>query len=181
MRSIERPRASYGLPPRPALRYSPPAAAKSAAGRRNPCISKATQHAPGVFFYVAAFACSFFVRWMLCYRSSQSMVAQAGQPSGWPVFLEAGIPTPVWATTHKCRNFGGSNNLYSKEAATMATTLIPTHPTFCFLFAAVRRSALTASPRMVRTVADSEHNARRLLARDYVLSFAGRLPVKAAA
>ncbi|HBC7420115.1 TPA: ash family protein, partial [Serratia marcescens] len=116
MRSIERPGASYGLPPRPALRYSPPAAAKSAAGRRNPCISKATQHAPGVFFYVAAFACSFFARWMLCYRSSQSMVAQAGQPSGWPVFLEAGIPTPVWATTHKCRNFGGSNNLYSKEA-----------------------------------------------------------------
>ncbi|WP_164146296.1 ash family protein, partial [Serratia marcescens] len=66
------------MPPRPALRYSPPAAAKSAAGRRNPCISKATQHAPGVFFYVAAFACSFFARWMLCYRSSQSMVAQAG-------------------------------------------------------------------------------------------------------
>ncbi|EPG7068225.1 host cell division inhibitor Icd-like protein [Serratia marcescens] len=163
------------------MRYSPPAAAKSAAGRRNPCISKATQHAPGVFFYVAAFACSFFARWMLCYRSSQSMVAQAGQPSGWPVFLEAGIPTPVWATTHKCRNFGGSNNLYSKEAATMATTLTPTHPTFCYLFAAVRRSALTASPRIVRTVADTERNARRVLARDYVLSFAGRLPVKAAA
>ncbi|WP_275896483.1 host cell division inhibitor Icd-like protein [Klebsiella pneumoniae] len=49
------------------------------------------------------------------------------------------------------------------------------------MFAAVRRSALTASPRIVRTVADSERNARRLLARDYVLSFAGRLPVKAAA
>ncbi|MBN5380810.1 ash family protein, partial [Serratia marcescens] len=169
MRSIERPGASYGLLPHPALRYSSPAVAKSAAGRRNPCISKATQHAPGVFFYVAAFARSFFARWMLCYRSSQSMVAQAGQPSGWPVFLEAGIPTPVWATTHKCRNFGGSNNLYSKEAATMATTLTPTHPTFCFLFAAVRRSALTASPRIVRTVADTERNARRLLARDYVL------------
>ena len=65
--------------------YSFAVAAKSAAGRRNPCISKATQHAPGVFFYVAAFACSFFARWMLCYRSSQSMVAQAGQPKGWPV------------------------------------------------------------------------------------------------
>ncbi len=109
------------------------------------------------------------------------MVAQAGQPSGWPVSNKAGIPTPVWATTHKCRNFGGSNNQYLLEAATMATTLTPTHPTFCFLFAAVRRSALTASPRMVRTVADSERNARRQLARDYVLSFAGRLPVKAAA
>ncbi|USQ50440.1 host cell division inhibitor Icd-like protein [Serratia marcescens] len=180
MRSIERPGASYGLPPRPALRYSPPAAAKSAAGRRNPCISKATQHAPGVFL-CRSLCLLIFARWMLCYRSSQSMVAQAGQPSGWPVFLEAGIPTPVWATTHKCRNFGGSNNLYSKEAATMATTLTPTHPTFCYLFAAVRRSALTASPRIVRTVADTERNARRVLARDYVLSFAGRLPVKAAA
>ncbi|MDM1845367.1 host cell division inhibitor Icd-like protein [Serratia ureilytica] len=181
MRSIERPGASYGLPPRPALRYSPSAAAKSAAGRGNPSNSKATQHAPGVFFYVAAFARSFFARWMLCYRSSQSMVAQAGLTSVRPVFLEAGISTPVWATTHKRGNFGGSNNLYSKEAATMATTLTPTHPTFCFLFAAVRRSALTASPRIVRTVADSERNARRLLARDYVLSFAGRLPVKGAA
>ncbi len=109
------------------------------------------------------------------------MVAQAGQPSGWPVFLEAGIPTPVWATTHMCRNFGGSNNLYSKKAATMATILTPTHPKFCFLFAAIRRTALTATPCMLRTVADSERSARRLLARDYILAFAGRLPVKGGA
>ncbi len=109
------------------------------------------------------------------------MVAQAGQPSGWPVYIVTGIPTPVWATTIECRNSGGSCYQLTMEAAAMATTLTPTHPTFCFLFAAVRRSALTASPRMVRTVADSEHNARRLLARDYVLSFAGRLPVKAVA
>ncbi|WP_439040390.1 host cell division inhibitor Icd-like protein [Serratia bockelmannii] len=180
MRSIERPGASYGLPPRPALRYSPPAAAKSAAGRENPSYFKATQHAPGVFFYVVALVRSFFARWMLCYRSSQSMVAQAGQPSGWPVPLKAGFSPPSGLPPLR-ENFGGSNNLYFKEAATMATTLTPTHPTFCFLFAAVRRSALTASPRIVRTVADTERNARRLLARDYVLSFAGRLPVKAAA
>ncbi len=109
------------------------------------------------------------------------MVAQAGLTSVRPVSSKAGISTPVWATTHKRGNFGGSNNQYLLEAATMATTLTPTHPTFCFLFAAVRRSALTASPRMVRTVADSEYNARRVLARDYVLSFAGRLPVKAVA
>lgn len=109
------------------------------------------------------------------------MVAQAGLTSVRPVSIEAGISTPVWATTHKRGNFGGSNNHDSMEAAIMATTLTPTHPKFCFLFAAVRRSALTATPRIVRTVADSEHNARRLLARDYVLSFAGRLPVKAAA
>ncbi|MDY7605629.1 host cell division inhibitor Icd-like protein [Serratia marcescens] len=181
MRSIARPGASYGLPPRPALRYSPPAAAKSAAGRGNPCLTMATQHAPRVFFYVAALVRSFFARWMLCYRSSQSMVAQAGLTSVRPVYIVTGISTPVWATTHKRGNFGGSCYQLTMEAATMATTLTPTHTTFCFLFAAVRRSALTASPRMVRTVADSEHNARRLLARDYVLSFAGRLPVKAVA
>ncbi|MDW5512080.1 host cell division inhibitor Icd-like protein [Serratia proteamaculans] len=181
MRSIERPGVSYGLPPRPALRYSFPAVAKSAAGRRNPCYLLATQHAPGVFFYVVALVRSFFAQWFLCYCGYQTMVAQAGQPSGWPVSNKAGIPTPVWATTHKRRNFGGSNNQYLLEAATMATTLTPTHPKFCFLFVAIRRTALTATPCMLRTVADSEHSARRLLARDYILAFAGRLPVQGVA
>ncbi|ENY0912436.1 TPA: host cell division inhibitor Icd-like protein [Serratia marcescens] len=60
----------------------------------------------------------------------------------------------------------------------MATILTPAHPKFCFLFAAIHRSALTATPCMLRTVADSEHSARRLLARDYILAFAGRLPVQ---
>ena len=36
--------------------YSSVVAAKSAAGRRNPCNLKATQHAPCVYFYVAALA-----------------------------------------------------------------------------------------------------------------------------
>ncbi|ASC80783.1 hypothetical protein CDA58_02980, partial [Serratia marcescens] len=36
-------------------------------------------------FYVAALVCSFFAQWLLCYCGSQTMVAQAGQPSGWPV------------------------------------------------------------------------------------------------
>ncbi|GAA3898218.1 hypothetical protein GCM10022405_24400 [Gibbsiella dentisursi] len=60
----------------------------------------------------------------------------------------------------------------------MATTLTPLHPQFCFLFAAVRRTALTAAPCMLRTVADCERNARRQLVRDYILTFAGRLPVQ---
>ncbi len=137
----------------------------------------ATQHAPSVFFYVVALARSFFAQWFLCYCGYQTMVAQAGQPSGWPVSIEAGIPTPVWATTHKCRNFGGSDNHYSMEAATMATTLTPLHPQFVFLFAAVRRNTTTLQPCMLRTVATCEHAARRALVRDYVLSFAGRLPV----
>ncbi|MNP41482.1 Ash protein family protein [compost metagenome] len=104
------------------------------------------------------------------------MVAQAGQPSGWPVFLEAGFSPPS-GLPPLCENFGGSNNLYSKKAATMATILTPSHPQFVFLFAAVRRNTTTLQPCMLRTVATCEHAARRALVRDYVLSFAGRLPV----
>lgn len=160
-----------------ALRYSRRAVATSAAGRRNPCYSMATQHAPGVFFYVVASAYQFFAQWFLHRCRYQAMVAQAGQPSGWPVSIEAGIPTPVWATTHKRRNFGGSNNHDSMEAATMATSLTPLHPQFIYLFAAVRRTELTARPCMLRTTASSEKNARLRLTRDYILSFAGRLPL----
>ena len=79
--------------------YSFPAVAKSAAGRRNPCLILATQHAPGVFFYVVASAYQFFAQWFLYRCRYQAMVAQAGQLSGWPVSKVAGIPTPVWATT----------------------------------------------------------------------------------
>ncbi|EOB3109757.1 host cell division inhibitor Icd-like protein [Yersinia enterocolitica] len=160
-----------------ALRYSHRAVAKSTAGRRNPCYSMATQHAPGVFFYVVASAYQFFAQWFLHRCRYQAMVAQAGQPSGWPVSIEAGIPTPVWATTHKRRNFGGSNNHDSMEAATMATSLTPLYPQFIYLFAAVRRTELTARPCMLRTTASSEKNARLRLTRDYILSFAGRLPL----
>ncbi|WP_145484083.1 ash family protein, partial [Yersinia aldovae] len=122
-----------------ALRYSRRAVAKSTAGRRNPCLILATQHAPGVFFYVVASAYQFFAQWFLYRCRYQAMVAQAGQPSGWPVSKVAGIPTPVWATTHECRNSGGSVNPLTLEAATMATSLTPLHPQFIYLFAAVRR------------------------------------------
>ncbi|GAB2938947.1 host cell division inhibitor Icd-like protein [Hafnia psychrotolerans] len=159
------------------LVYSFWAVAKSAAGRGNPSNSMATQHAPGVFFYVVALAHLLFAQWFLNHCDYQTMVAQAGQPSGWPVVIEAGISTPVWATTHKRGNFGGSNNHYSMEAATMATTLTTTPPKFTFLFAAVRRAEPKARICMLRFVADNEHTARQLLSRDYVLCFAGRLPV----
>ncbi|RRZ92328.1 host cell division inhibitor Icd-like protein [Erwinia sp. 198] len=157
--------------------YCFPAAAKSAAGRRNPSYSMATQHAPCVFFYVVASVRQFLAQRFLCRCAFKIMVAQAGQPSGWPVFIEAGIPTPVWATTPECRNSGGSVNRYSMESATMAATLISARMQFTFLFAAVRRADTAARPCMLRTNAETESAARRLLARDYVLSFAGRLPL----
>ena len=105
------------------------------------------------------------------------MVVRAGQPSGWPVFIEAGIPTPVRATTHERRNSGGGDNRYSMEAAIMATTLTLSHPQFVFVFAAVRRADRTPRICMLRTVAGDERSARRSLVRDYVLAFAARLPV----
>ncbi len=59
----------------------------------------------------------------------------------------------------------------------MATTLTPSHPQFVFVFAGVRRADRKPRICMLRTVAGDEHAARLSLVRDYVLSFAGRLPV----
>ncbi|MBM0748524.1 host cell division inhibitor Icd-like protein [Pantoea eucrina] len=157
--------------------YSFPAAAKSAAGRGNPSLTLPTQHALGVFFYVVASVRQFLAQRFLCRCVSKIMVAQAGQPSGWPVPKVAGISTPVWATTHKRGNFGGSFYVLTLESATMAATLISARMQFTFLFAAVRRADTAARPCMLRTTAETESAARRLLARDYVLSFAGRLPL----
>ena len=157
--------------------YSFRAAAKSAAGICSPCNSMATQHAPGVFFCVIALAYPFFRLWFLDRSRCQIMVARAGQPSGWPVSIEAGTANPVRATTHEICSSGGGDNRYSMEVALMATPLTPSHPQFIFVFAAVRRADRKPRICMLRTVAGDEHAARRSLVRDYVLSFAGRLPV----
>lgn len=105
------------------------------------------------------------------------MVVRAGQPSGWPVSIEAGYANPVRAATSEIGVSGGSSNRYSMEAAIMATTLTPSHSQFVFVFAAVRRADRKPRICMLRTVAGDEHAARLSLVRDYVLSFAGRLPV----
>lgn len=157
--------------------YSFCAAAKSAARRRNPCYSMATPDAPCVFFcvYASVHPLSgqrFFRRCAVCV-----MVARAGQPSGWPVPIEAGYANPVRATTSEIGVSGGSSNRYSMEAAIMATILTPSHPQFVFVFAAVRRADRQPRICMLRAVAGDEHAARLSLVRDYVLSFAGRLPV----
>ncbi|QJT78889.1 host cell division inhibitor Icd-like protein [Kosakonia sp. MUSA4] len=158
-------------------RYSFPAVAKSAAGISSPCNSMATQHAPGVFFYVVAQTHPFCGLWCLHRGPCQIMVVRAGQPSGWPVSIEAGTANPVRATTHEISSSGGGNNRYSMEAAIMATILTPSYPQFVFVFAAVRRADRTPRIRMLRTVAGDEHAARLSLVRDYVLFFAARLPV----
>ncbi|EIX9774315.1 TPA: ash family protein [Klebsiella pneumoniae] len=166
-----------GLLPFAVSRYSFIAVAKSAAGRRNPCLTMATPDAPCVFFCVRALMHPFNTQWPFRHCGYRVMVAQAGQPSGWPVLIVTGIPTPVWATTHERRNSGGGCNQLTMEVAPMATILTPSHPQFVFVFAAVRRADRQPRICMLRAVAGDEHAARLSLVRDYVLSFAGRLPV----
>lgn len=122
----------------------------------------ATPDAPRVFFCVSALVHPLFGQ-RFCIRCAVLvMVARAGQPSGWPVSIEAGIPTPVRVTTSERRNSGGGDNRFSMETALMATVLNSPHSEFVFVFAAVRHC---------------ERHARQLLARDCVLVFAARLPV----
>ncbi|HHT3972642.1 TPA: host cell division inhibitor Icd-like protein [Citrobacter freundii] len=116
-------------------------------------------------------------QWFHDLCSYRVMVAQAGPTSVGPVSVRAGISTPVWATTTERGNSGGSITCYLTEVALMATILTPSHPQFVFVFAAVRRADRKPRICMLRTVAGDEHAARLSLARDYVLSFAGRLPV----
>ena len=74
-----------GLLPFAVSRYSFIAVAKSAAGRRNPCLTMATPDAPCVFFCVRALMHPFNTQWPFRHCGYRVMVAQAGQPSGWPV------------------------------------------------------------------------------------------------
>ena len=181
-----------GLPFSGICGYSFSAVAKSAAGRGNPSNSQATYDAPCVFFCVAINATERQIMvWCVVSRAdgipcilpasahyaAESMVAQAGQPPGWPVSVRAGISTPVWAIAIERGNSGDSVICYSQEAAIMATTLTPSHPEFVFVFAAVRRTDRHPRICMLRTVAGDERSARRSLVRDYVLSLAARLPV----
>ncbi|EAM7265631.1 host cell division inhibitor Icd-like protein [Salmonella enterica] len=58
----------------------------------------------------------------------------------------------------------------------MSTTHTQTHSQFIWLFLAVRRSDLRDKPHR-RQVTDPDYQtARRLIARDFVAAFAGRMP-----
>ena len=157
--------------------YSFFAVAKSAAGRGNPSNLTATPDAPCVFFCVCALMHPFSAQRLYSLCAIRVMVAQAGPTSVGPVSVRAGISTPVWATTSERGNSCGSVTRYLTEAAVMATILTPSYPQFVFVFAAIRRADRQPRVRMLRTVAGDERSARCALVRDYVLSFAGRLPV----
>ncbi|WP_016857297.1 ash family protein [Candidatus Williamhamiltonella defendens] len=70
---------------------------------------------------------------------------------------KAGIPTPVWATTHECRNSSGSENQLLTEVAIMATTLLKTypkslHPIFCQRICNARPAILAKFARISKNL-----------------------------
>lgn len=158
------------------------AAAKSAAGRRNPSLHIAPTHALAWFFVGAR---SPLLGELLAYPVGGPccvMVARAGQPRGWPVSMCAGIPTPARATTMGVGTLVGSENLSHIEAAIMATVPTPVvSKLFTFLIAP--RPCRLADLRRIRTVtavADTEAQARAALA-GLPLVFLSRTPTGRAA
>ncbi|WP_165385142.1 host cell division inhibitor Icd-like protein [Serratia marcescens] len=53
------------------------------------------------------------------------------------------------------------------------------HQRFVFIFAAIRRNSTEIAPEMRHVSAFSEREARKALASDFILLFAGRLPIHA--
>lgn len=183
--------SKYCLTTSPDGSQNPDVAAKSATGRGNPCMLSATTDAPCVFFYVVINATErHIMAWcvhsghsiagheQVAHHSAMSMVAQAGQPSGWPVSDNAGISTPVWAIATERGNSGDSVLSAVIGGCLMATTPISLHPQFIWIFLAVRRSDVLAKPQRKEVTAPDLTSARRVIARDFIASFAGRLLVR---
>ncbi|EKN5072660.1 host cell division inhibitor Icd-like protein [Yersinia enterocolitica] len=74
----------------------------------------------------------------------------------------------IWASNH---NVIGANTMACQHST-------QTHPKFQYLFLAVCRSDLNAKPHRESVTAHSEQDARRSLAGQFVLSFAGRIPAQ---
>ncbi|HFP7857013.1 TPA: host cell division inhibitor Icd-like protein [Morganella morganii] len=155
------------------VRYSDRAPAKSGVRICTLNIQTATHDAPCVFFCVRAHA--HLKNAVLC--RPDSMVALAGQPKGWLVSVCASSANPVNVTTpiEICTS-GGDSALIQTEIIVMMA--IPAQTQFKFLFLAVKRTDSTDIPHRIEATAPNEHSARLLLVRDYILSFAGCLPVR---
>ncbi|HEI8392652.1 TPA: ash family protein [Proteus mirabilis] len=152
--------------------YSDQALAKSSVRIGVLNLYKATHDAPSVFFCVNAYA---HLLNAVLYRT-ESMVAAAEQPKGWLVSLYASNANSTVVTTSEIGVSGGDSLVLYKEIIVMMAT--PTQTQFKFLFLSIKRSDTTAKPCRITITAPNEHDARLMLVRDYILSFAGRLPVK---
>lgn len=126
-------------------RYSVAVAVNPVTGRENPSNSTATQ-TPHASFFVS-------YQQRIPANCTVSMVALVGQPSGWPVSVEAGILTPASVTAlYERENSGGDSEIYSTEAAVW---LLPSPRHTCnipgcfWLYPApMRRTNHTANPSL---------------------------------
>ncbi|EPT7245246.1 host cell division inhibitor Icd-like protein [Proteus mirabilis] len=132
----------------------------------------ATHDAPCVFFCVHAYAHPLNA---VLYRA-ESMVAAAEQPKGWLDSSNSSNANSTVVTTPEIGVSSGDSLTKLLEIIVMMAT--PTHTQFKFLFLSIKRSDTTAKPCRIAVTASNEHDARLMLVRDYILSFAGRLPVK---
>ncbi len=152
--------------------YSKNALAKSSVRIGVLNLYKATHDAPSVFFCVHAYA---HLLNAVLYRT-ESMVAAAEQPKGWLVSLYASNANSTVVTTPEIGVSGGDSLALYKEIIVMMAT--PTQTQFKFLFLSIKRSDTTAKPCRITVTAPNEYDARLMLVRDYILSFAGRLPTQ---
>ena len=150
-----------GLPTiaNPVYGYSAPA--KSGAGIGVPVIIRAhnTRH-----------ACFFVPR-----SYTPSMVDCMGAEQSAPVSLIPGYANPVQFTTSEIGVSGGGYQDHESEAAYMLATTPTQNPQFIWLIAAVRRDIPTITAKIHHIAAETEQEARRILARDHVCFFAGRI------
>ena len=154
------------------VRYSDRAPAKS--GVRIGVLNQllATHDAPSVFFCVHAYA---HLLNAVLYRA-ESMVAAAEQPQGWLDSSNSSNANSVAVTTLEIGVSSGDS--LTKLLEIIVTMAIPAQTQFKFLFLAVKRTDSTDIPHRIEATAPNEHSARLLLVRDYILAFAGRLPVR---
>lgn len=108
-------------------------------------------------------------------RSYVSMVGRSGGAYALAGFSDTGLSTPLRLITTFDSVAVRLQNLI-REAVTMTTTLTPR--LFRFLFLAVKRTDNTDRPHKIETIATDERTARLILARDYILAFAGRVPAQ---
>ena len=158
-----------GLPTiaNPVYGYSAPA--KSGAGICTPNTLRATQTPKASFFVSIHYA-----HQISGLTRTVSMVALVGLRSRRPVSFVSGSANPANVTANHDICTSGGDSLNTKEAAIMATT--PTQkPQFIWIIAAVRRDMPTITAKIHHIAAETEQEARRILARDHVCFFAGRI------
>ncbi|HAN6667417.1 TPA: ash family protein [Escherichia coli] len=150
-----------GLPTiaNPVYGYSAPA--KSGVGIGVPVIIRAHNTRHACFFVPRSYTCS--------------MVDCMGAEQSAPVSLIPGYANPVQFTTSEIGVSGGGSQNHESEAAAMLATTPTQKPQFIWIIAAVRRDMPTITVKIHHIAAETEQEARRILARDHVCFFAGRI------